>query len=84
MRKSIVGLVAEQEPRKVVSLVEKTLAKKLRKAISEQASVVAKKTYGTLKEYYGGDEQPDYYNRDDNSYAAFFAKRTGMAEIPAT
>src|ERR1035437_9876820 len=73
MGKSIVGLIAENQSSEAVSVVEKALAKKLLLALSEQASEVARNTYGTLEEYFGGDEQPDYVNNADNAYAAFFA-----------
>jgi hypothetical protein len=73
MSKSIIELIESNEPSKVLSLVEKSLAKKLKTAIYEQTGEVAKDTYGTLEEYYGSDEQPDYVSRDDNNYAAFFA-----------
>ena len=73
MSKSIVGLIAENQSSRVVSIVEKTLAKKLLEAIAEQKSEVARQAYGTLEEYFGGDEQPDYVNQEDNAYAVFFA-----------
>jgi hypothetical protein len=72
MSKSIVGLIAENQSSEAVSVVNKALAKKLLCAISEQASEVARQAYGTLEEYYGGDEQPDYTNNSDSAYATFF------------
>ena len=59
MSKSIVGLIAENQSSEAVSIVNKSLAKKLLLAISEQASEVARQAYGTLEEYYGGDAEHD-------------------------
>ena len=71
--KNLLEFVSKGRSNDFVENVNKTLAKKLFLAISEQASVVAREAYGTLEEYFGGDEQPDYVNREDNSYAVFFA-----------
>jgi len=73
MSRTFVELIAEKNNLKAISVVKKALAKKLVEAISEQASDVARGAYGTLEEYFGGDEQPDYVNNDDNAYAVFFA-----------
>ena len=71
--KNLLEFVSKGRSNDFVENVNKTLAKKLLRAISEQASDVARQTYGTLEEYYGGDEQPDYVNNEDNAYATFFA-----------
>jgi hypothetical protein len=73
MSKNIVGLIAEKNSNEAVSAVKKALAKKLVQSISEAKGNVARKTYGRLVEFYGGDEQPDYMNDTDNAYALFFA-----------
>jgi hypothetical protein len=73
MNKSIIELIASEQSAKAVAVVEKALGKKLLKAISEQAVVVARNTYGTLQEAFGPDEQPEFMNPSDNTYAVFFA-----------
>ena len=73
MSKSIIELIARAQSAEAVSIVEKTLARKLRKAISEQTSTVAKEAYGTLGESFGADEQPVFVNPSDNAYSVFFA-----------
>lgn len=73
MSKSIIESIVENQPAKVVSFVEKALAKKLVRSISEQASVVARNTYGSLYELYGADDRPEFMNNDDNTYAKFYA-----------
>jgi hypothetical protein len=73
MSKNIVGLIAEKQSSEAVFAVKKALAKKLVKSISEAKTEVARKTYGSLVEFYGADEQPDYMNDSDNAYAMFFA-----------
>ena len=73
MNKSIIELITSEQSAKAVSVVEKTLGRKLLKAISEQATSVARKTYGTVQESFGADEQPEFVNPSDNTYAVFFA-----------
>jgi len=73
MPKNIVELISSGQSIHAVKNVERSLAKKLRTAIFEQKSKVARQAYGTLDEYFGGDEQPDYVNNSDNAYAVFFA-----------
>lgn len=73
MPKNIVELISSGQSIHAVKNVERTLANKLLQAISEQANEVARQAYGTLDEYFGGDEQPDYVNNSDNAYAVFFA-----------
>ena len=73
MPKNIVELISSGQSIHAVKNVERTLANKLLQAISEHASEVARQAYGTLDEYFGGDEQPDYVNNSDNAYAVFFA-----------
>jgi hypothetical protein len=73
MPKNIVELISNGQSIHAVKNVERTLAKKLLNAIAEQKTQVARDAYGTLDEFYGGDEPPDYVNNSDNAYAAFFA-----------
>jgi hypothetical protein len=72
MSKSLIELIAEEKAAKAVSLVEKTLAKKVRQAISEQKATVARDCYGTLAECFGADETPEFLAHDDNAYLVFF------------
>jgi hypothetical protein len=72
MKQSIVELIAGDLSADVVSLVEKTLAGKVLSAIQEQKREVALQAYGSLKEYFGGDDLPEFVDSDDNAYAVFF------------
>lgn len=69
----IVESIEKRQSAKAASIIEKTLRKKLFNAISEKTNFVARDTYGYFVEDYGGaDEQPQFMNPNDNSYAAFF------------
>lgn len=74
MSQKIIELIRSEDSATAVSAVQKTLGQKLLRAISEQATTVAKMTYGTIFEHFGGaDEQPQFMNPADNAYAIFFA-----------